>query len=219
MVVIASLRTAPDMAVLREAASGLSARGARWGGTWVRRQGERESAQAIIIMGVSGCGKSTLASLLAERLACPFFEGDDFHSDANIAKMRGGQPLTDADRWPWLDRIGAAVAAAVKSDGLAVAACSALRHAYRDRLRAAIGAPTAFVLLEVGRSELIHRLNSRPHHYMPVGLLDSQLATLERPDDRERSLTLDGNLDAAELTDRTIAWLTENEAAPARKTA
>jgi gluconokinase len=185
----------------------------------VRRQGERECAQAIIIMGVSGSGKSTLASLLAEKLACPFFEGDEFHSEANVAKMRSGQPLTDADRWPWLDRIGAAIAAAVKEEQLAVAACSALRHNYRDRLRTAIGAPTAFILLEVGRDELMRRLSSRPHHYMPASLLDSQLATLERPDETERSLTLDSNLDPEELAYRAMAWLAENGAISERRTA
>jgi gluconokinase len=186
---------------------------------WVRRQGERVSAQAIVIMGVSGSGKSTLASLLAAKLDCSFFEGDDFHSAANVAKMRGGEPLTDADRWPWLDRIGAAVAAAVKEEGQAVAACSALRRRYRDRLRAAIGAPVAFILLEVGRDELMRRLRSRPHHYMPPSLLDSQLAALERPDDAERSLTLDSNIAPEDLGRRAIDWLTESGAAATRKIA
>jgi len=185
----------------------------------VRRQGERESAQAIIIMGVSGSGKSTLASLLARKLDCPFFEGDDFHSTTNVAKMRGGEPLTDADRGPWLDRIGAALSEAVQESGLAVAACSALRHVYRDRLRAAIGAQTAFILLEVGRDELMRRLSNRPHHYMPASLLDSQLAILERPDETERSLTLDSNLDPDELAYRTMAWLAEIDAAATRKIA
>ena len=168
-------------------------------------------------MGVSGSGKSTLASLLAAKLDGPFFEGDDFHSAANVAKMRGGEPLTDADRWPWLDRIGAALGKGVKEDGLAVAACSALRHSYRDRLRAAIGAPTAFILLEVGRDELMRRLSNRAHHYMPASLLDSQLATLERPDETERSLTLDSNLDPEDLAHRAMAWLAENDAATERK--
>jgi gluconokinase len=183
----------------------------------VRRQGERESAQAIVIMGVSGSGKSTLASLLAAKLDCPFFEGDEFHSTANVAKMRGGEPLTDADRWPWLDRIGAALGKAVKEDGLAVAACSALRHSYRDHLRAAIGAPVAFILLEVGRDELMRRLSNRPHHYMPASLLDSQLAILERPDETERALTLDSNLDPEDLAYRAMAWLAENDAVAERK--
>jgi gluconokinase len=190
--------------------------GCALGGIWVRRQGERESAQAIVIMGVSGSGKSTLAALLAAKLDCPFFEGDDFHSPASIAKMRSGKPLTDADRWPWLDRIGAALGKAVRKDGCAVAACSALRRPYRDRLRVAVDAPVAFILLDVGREELMCRLSSRPHHYMPASLLDSQLATLERPDETERSLTLDSNLDPEELGRRAMAWLAESDAATER---
>jgi len=173
----------------------------------MRRQGERLSAQAIVVMGVSGSGQSTLASLLAERLGCPFLEGDSFHSPANVAKMRGGEPLTDADRWPWLDQLGAAIGDAVKREGAAVAACSALKHVYRDRLRTAIGAATAFVLLEVGREELIRRLDNRLGHYMPASLIDSQLATLEKPDAEERSLRLESTLPPPDLADRTLEWL------------
>jgi gluconokinase len=182
----------------------------------VRRQGERDIAQAIILMGVSGSGKSTLASLLATKLGCTFFEGDDFHSAENVAKMRGGEPLTDADRWPWLDRIGAAVAAAVDKDGLAVAACSALRRPYRDRLRAAIGAKTAFILLDVDRDELMRRLRERPHHYMPASLLDSQLATLERPDEGEQALTLDSDVAPDLLVQQVMDWLAESGTAARR---
>lgn len=185
----------------------------------MRRQGERVSAQAIVVMGVSGSGKSTLASLLAEKLGCPFLEGDSFHSAANVAKMRGGEPLTDADRWPWLDQLGAAIGDAVKQEGAAVAACSALKHVYRDRLRTAIGAPTAFVLLEVGRQELIRRLDSRPGHYMPASLIDSQLATLEKPDAEERSLTLESTLPPQELADRTLEWLATLRHSAERRTA
>jgi gluconokinase len=171
------------------------------------RQDETGPAQAIIIMGVSGSGKSTLATLLGQRLDCPFFEGDSFHSDANVAKMRGGAPLTDADRWPWLDDLGAAIGAAVAREGVAVAACSALKRVYRDRLRAAIGAPTRFVLLEAGREELVRRLNSRPDHYMPASLIDSQLAILERPAREEHALALESMLTPTEETDRVLQWL------------
>jgi len=176
----------------------------------MRRQGERTSARAIIIMGVSGSGKSTLASLLAEKLACPFLEGDAFHSEANVAKMRRGEALTDADRWPWLDRLGTAIGVAVAGEGLAVAACSALKRAYRDRLRAAAVAPALFVLLEVERGELVRRLHSRTHHYMPASLLDSQLAILERPGTDEMALTLDCTQPPHLLADRVAAWLADN---------
>jgi gluconokinase len=182
------------------------------------RQGETGSAQAIIIMGVSGSGKSTLATLLGKQLDCPFFEGDSFHSEANVAKMRSGEPLTDTDRWPWLDDLGAAIDAAVKREGVAVAACSALKRVYRDRLRAAIGAPVRFVLLEAGREELVRRLNNRPDHYMPASLIDSQLAILERPDRDEQALALESMLTPNEEADRALQWLAA-EGVPARKAA
>jgi gluconokinase len=182
-------------------------------------QGEQLPAQALIIMGVSGSGKSTLASVLAERLACPFLEGDAFHSEANVAKMRGGEPLTDADRWPWLDRLGGAIGAAARSEDVAVAACSALKRIYRDRLRDAAGVPTRFILLEAGREELARRLNSRSDHYMPASLLDSQLGLLEYPDADESALTLDGMLAPSELAGRVLEWLAADRPVAARKLA
>jgi len=141
-------------------------------------------------MGVSGCGKSTLGGLLARALGCPFLEGDDFHSPQAIAKMRGGEPLTDEDRWPWLDRLGQAAARSAAEGGAAVVACSALRKSYRDRLRATIAMPLQLILLENSRERLLERLAARPDHFMPVGLLDSQLAVLERPLAEEGALTL-----------------------------
>ena len=183
------------------------------------REGERRSTQAIIIMGVSGSGKSTLAALLADRLACPFFEGDSFHSEASVAKMRAGQPLTDTDRWPWLDRLGAAIGSAVAGQRRSVAACSALRRAYRDRLRAAIAAPTVFVLLEADRYELTRRLENRPGHYMPASLLDSQLATLEKPQTDELALALDSTLPPELLADRVLDWVSGTAQSNDRKTA
>lgn len=171
------------------------------------RQDETGSAQAIIIMGVSGSGKSTLATLLGQQLDCPFFEGDSFHSEANVAKMSRGVPLTDADRWPWLDVLGAAIGAAVRQEGIAVAACSALKRVYRDRLREAIGARTSFILLEAGREELARRLNNRPGHYMPASLIDSQLAILERPGADEQALALESTLTPSQEAERVMRWL------------
>ena len=175
-----------------------------------------ESAQAIIIMGVSGSGKSTLASLVSQQLGCRFFEGDSFHSAANVAKMREGVPLTDVDRWPWLDQLGGAIGNAVRDQGLAVAACSALKRAYRDRLRAAIGAPTRFILLEVGRQELVRRLDGRPAHYMPASLIDSQLAILEPPGADECSITIDSTVPPAEEAGRVLQWLAAESAGTQR---
>lgn len=162
---------------------------------------------AIVVMGVSGSGKSTFGTALAAELGCCFVEGDVFHDAAAIARMRAGHALTDADRWPWLDRLGAAVDVTVQREGMCVVACSALRRAYRNRLSAAIAAPTRFVLLETGREELLHRLETRPHHYMPASLLTSQLETLEPPGADEAALTLDAAQPPAKLCRETLDWL------------
>ena len=158
-------------------------------------------------MGVSGSGKSTLGALLARRLGCPFLEGDDFHDVRAIAKMRAGQPLDDDDRWPWLDRLGAAISETLTADGAVVAACSALRLRYRQRLREAIPVPTRFVLLDASYEEILRRLSQRAGHYMPASLLDSQLATLERPSPDEAIFTLDAAEPPERLCDIALAWL------------
>lgn len=160
---------------------------------------------AIVVMGVSGSGKSTLGAALAVRLGCSFLEGDDFHSAASIAKMRDGHPLGDADRWPWLDRLGGAAAEAVARDGRAVVACSALKRSYRARLAAAV--PARFVLLDIASAELTRRLTARTNHYMPALLLDSQLATLERPGDEEDALVLDATRPPDTLVGCVVEWI------------
>ena len=162
---------------------------------------------AVVVMGVSGCGKSTLGRDLAGRLGCTLLDGDDFHLHASIAKMRAGEPLTDEDRWPWLDRLGAAIAAGVAKEGQAVAACSALKRRYRDRLRRTAGVPLLFVLPDAGREELARRIAARRGHFMPVSLLDSQLAALERPGADEDALVLDGAHAPDELGAQTLAWI------------
>ena len=162
---------------------------------------------AVIVMGVSGCGKSTLGSLLGTALDAPFLEGDDFHAPEAVAKMRAGQALTDDDRWPWLDRIGVAANAAITDRGRTVIACSALRAAYRARLRAAMAAPVRFILLENSRERLLARLAVRADHYMPTSLLDSQLATLERPDEDEGAMILTTDADPCALRDAALRWL------------
>lgn len=168
---------------------------------------DRNQSLAVIIMGVSGCGKSTLGALLGKAMTCPFLEGDSFHSPEAVEKMRGGQPLTDADRWPWLDRLGVATATASQTHGAAVAACSALRAAYRDRLRSVIGSHVRFVLLDNSRETLLARLNNRPGHYMPATLLDSQIATLEHPLPDAQTLILTTDVAPDVLRDKVLAWL------------
>ncbi|MBK0021863.1 gluconokinase [Brucella pseudogrignonensis] len=132
----------------------------------------------IIVMGVSGSGKSTVGEKLAESLHLPFLEGDSLHPKSNVDKMASGIPLQDEDRWPWLDKIGERMAAA--EQGLIVS-CSSLKKSYRDRLRAAVGGQLAFVFLD-GSFEVLHEhMGHRTGHFMPVTMLESQLATLESP--------------------------------------
>jgi gluconokinase len=122
---------------------------------------------------------------LAARLGVRFADADDLHPAANVAKMAAGIPLIDEDRWPWLDLVGAELAA-----GDVVVACSALRRAYRDRLR--VVAPELRIVFLHGTRELLaERMGHRPGHFMPTSLLDSQLATLEPPAADEHALSYD----------------------------
>lgn len=176
---------------------------------WGTYETGRIAPLAIIVMGVSGSGKSTLGSLLAVRLGCGFLEGDQYHSVANVEKMRQGTALTDEDRWPWLDRLGAAIGQAVATDCVTVAACSALKRSYRERLTAATGTAVAFILLDATQRELQRRLGNRSGHYMPASLLDSQLQTLERPATDEPALILDSTEEPQTLGDQVIGWISQ----------
>lgn len=162
---------------------------------------------AIIIMGVCGCGKTTVGEALARAIDSPFLEGDAFHSPEAVEKMRRAIALTDEDRWPWLDRLGRAMHGELRHGGVAVAACSALKRSYRDRLRETIAKPVLFVLLEGDPEELLRRLTVRRDHYMPASLLDSQFEILERPDADERAITLDAGLPASVLCNELLDWL------------
>ena len=135
----------------------------------------------VVLMGVCGCGKTTVGRMLAGELGWPFLDADDFHPEANVAKMRAGTALTDDDRWPWLDRLAAEMAAINARGAHAVLACSALKQSYRDRLARA--GDVRFFYLKGDRATIAPRLAARPGHYMPASLLDSQLATLEEPAD------------------------------------
>jgi len=145
----------------------------------------------VVVCGVSGCGKSTVGASLAQDLNKPFLDADDFHPAANKEKMSRGVPLTDADRWPWLDALGRALALRGKEAGMAVAACSALRRSYRDRLVCVAGEPILFVMLNGSRELIAQRLARRTDHFMPAALLESQIATLEPVQDDELALILD----------------------------
>jgi len=136
----------------------------------------------VILMGVSGAGKSTVGRRLAQELGWPFHDADDLHPPANVAKMRAGVPLDDADREPWLQRVRTLVAAAAGRGEPAVMACSALKRRFREKL--ADGIPEVrFVHLIGAPGALRERLATRPDHFMPEALLDSQLRALEPPAD------------------------------------
>jgi gluconokinase len=135
----------------------------------------------VVVMGVSGSGKTVVGQALAADLAWPFFDADDLHPEANVAKMAAGTPLTDADRWPWLDRVASEMAVIEGRGENAVLACSALRQAYRDRISRA--GDVRFVHLSGDHDTIAARLAARSHRYMPPTLLASQFATLEPPQD------------------------------------
>ncbi len=147
----------------------------------------------IVIMGVSGCGKSSAGEGLAARLGIPYRDGDDLHPAANVEKMRAGVPLTDDDRWPWLDRVAEVLA----REAPVIVGCSALRRAYRDRLRAGAGGTVHFIHLSGSRDVISGRMAARTGHYMPTSLMDSQFAALEAPGpDEALAIDIDQPLDA-----------------------
>jgi len=136
----------------------------------------------VVVMGVSGSGKTTIGRQLAARLGCEFLDGDDFHPPENVARMAAGTPLTDDDRWPWLDRLNALLRQRAARGESAVLACSALKESYRTRLTQGL-ARCEIVHLR-GSIDLIRsRLATREHRYMPAALLESQFAALEPPQD------------------------------------
>jgi len=143
---------------------------------------QKTAARIIIVMGVSSSGKSTIGQSIGRRLHVPFLDGDGYHPDANVEKMRAGIPLTDDDRWSWLERLALALHQAADRKGAAVGACSALKRAYRDYLIEKAGEPILFVYLHGSRDVIADRMARRQHEYMPSSLLDSQFATLEEPD-------------------------------------
>lgn len=177
------------------------------------RGAEHRAAKArptvVVVMGVAGAGKTTVGRALAERLGWPFHDADDFHSAGNVARMRAGHPLTDADRAPWLASLRALAEDVLRAGGSAVLACSALRRVYREALVPPGAPPGAvrFAYLRVPRRELADRLTSRSAHYMPASLLDSQLATLEEPGADEDALAVDADRPVADVVARIIEWL------------
>jgi gluconokinase len=160
----------------------------------------------LLVIGVSGAGKTTLAEALARRLDAAFLDTDDLHPPANRAKMAAGEPLDDADRAPWLDAVAQVIAGWVATGQAGVIACSALKRAYRDRLRAA-DPGLVTVYLEVEEAELRRRLARRRGHFFPAKLLVSQLAVLEPPTRDEGVVSVSGELTTDEAVEAIVGVL------------
>lgn len=156
-------------------------------------------------MGVAGAGKSTVGKLLADELGWPFFDGDEFHSPEAIRRMKTGTPLTDQDREPWLARLSGLIEELIGRGASAVIACSALKAAYRDRLRSpADGKVVRFVYLRVTPPQATQRVRDRPDHFLPSTLVTSQFSTLEEP---ACALTLDGGMPPPDIVQAIRAQL------------
>jgi len=175
---------------------------------------------ALVVMGVSGSGKSTIADKLAVRLGWRYEDGDKFHPASNVAKMSAGHPLTDEDRWPWLQAIADEIDRLCKAGEHAVIACSALKRAYRDVLVHGRN-DVRMVYLKGGKQLIAERLARRKHHFMPPGLLDSQFDTLEPPGADENPLTVSIDPSVDEIVEAIVHQLKPDSAdasASGRKT-
>ena len=172
-------------------------------------QADAVAGPVVIVMGVSASGKSTVAAALAGRLGVAWRDSDDLHPPLNIAKMAAGIPLSDADRWPWLERVADELAVGRDAGGIVVA-CSALRRAYREKLR--VRCPGAlFVHLDGDRLLLAQRASARKDHFMPPALLESQLATLEPLGTDEAGLVVDIEEHVARIVDVAAEWVTAQD--------
>jgi gluconokinase len=156
----------------------------------------------LVIMGVAGCGKSTVGETLSRRIGVSYRDGDEFHTSEAVEKMRRGIPLTDEDRWPWLERI----AKTLNDSAPLIIGCSALRRIYRDTIRAGAGGPVTFVHLVGSRALIAGRMASRDGHYIPLSLLDSQFATLEAPGPDE-AITVDIDQSTTDIVAEILALL------------
>ena len=159
----------------------------------------------VIVLGVSGAGKTTIGKLLAEELNWRFYEADDFHSRANIEKMRSGLPLTDEDRWPWLNLLREQITRSLAAKENAVLACSALKRAYRERLR--VSDDVKFVFLRGNYALIERQLGRRRGHFMNPALLQSQFADLEKPESDEDAITIELGQSPEELVEQIKAKL------------
>ncbi|WP_095091458.1 gluconokinase [Mesorhizobium sophorae] len=164
------------------------------------------SVPAIVVMGVAGCGKSAVGTALAATLGAIFVEGDQLHPPENVARMASGEPLTDQLREGWLDAIGERIVMSVGQGEGVVAACSALKRSYRERL-SSFCPEIVFLYLKIDAATARRRVASRKGHFMPASLVDSQFAILEPPAADERALTLDARRPVDELVAATVGQM------------
>ncbi|CEO41590.1 gluconokinase [Photobacterium kishitanii] len=167
------------------------------------------TGRSIIVMGVCGCGKSTIGENIANKLNAKFIDGDDLHPKANIQKMASGTPLEDIDRAPWLERIRDAAYSIETKNETGVIVCSALKKKYRDQIREG-NKNVQFIFLDGSKSLILDRMRARQGHFMRETMLDSQLETLERPDQEVGvfTISIDGSID--NIVDAAVAVLVGN---------
>jgi gluconokinase len=170
-------------------------------------------SRTLVVMGVSGVGKTSVADAIVARTGWTFVEGDDLHPEANRAKMAGGTPLDDEDRWPWLRRIAAWIGEQEAAGRDAVVTCSALKRSYRDLLRD--GHPSVrFVHLRAPRDLIQNRVDNRRGHYMPPSLLASQLATLEPLGPDEPGFGVDSDHSPDDIAEEVLARVGDDRSTP-----
>lgn len=168
----------------------------------------------IMIMGIMACGKSQISQQIATDLSGVFIEGDDWHPQSNVDKMQAGLALSDADRLPWLDRLAAEVDRAAQQRRRVVFSCSALKRAYRDRLRAALPELTV-ICLTLDAETAARRSGARTEHFMPTALIGSQLATLELPVNEARTAVVDARGPFEQVLEQTVQALQQLDGANA----
>ena len=154
-----------------------------------------------VVMGVAGAGKSVVGTRLAEQTGGRFIDADDLHPESNVEKMRTGAPLTDTDRWPWLETVGRTLSSQA---GLTFAACSALKKSYRAAITHAAGEPVLFAHLNGPKSLIAARMRKRTGHFMPTTLLDSQFATLEVPTAEEAAMDVEIDRSVAQIVSELL---------------
>ena len=168
----------------------------------------QEMTRLFIVMGVSGCGKSSIGKALANEFSGIYLEGDDLHPEANIKLMSEGTPLTDTNRWPWLENVAKTMAS---ETGVVFASCSALKKTYRLFLKEKAGEPIFFIHLSGSKQVIAKRMSGRAGHFMPVELLNSQFEALEAPDPSEPSVTVDISKSPKAVLRNAVSLLGQSE--------